>query len=85
MAFEKPVVATAIPGTLDMVEDGVSALLVPPGDAIALAEGIDRVLGDEALRRRLGRTAALVARDRFSSERMCTETLQYFEQVLAAS
>ena len=85
MAFERPVVATAIPGTLSMVEDGVSALLVPPGDAMALAEGIDRLLGDEALRRRLGRTAAMVARNRFSSERMCTETLQYFEQVLAAS
>src|SRR2546426_4804912 len=85
MAFEKPVVATAIPGTMSMVEDGVSALLVPPGDALALAEGIDRLLGDEGLRRRLGRTAAIVARDRFSSERMCAETLQYFERVLAAS
>src|SRR5207245_7741497 len=38
MAFEKPVVATAIPGTVDMVEDGVSALLVPSGDAKALDE-----------------------------------------------
>jgi len=85
MAFEKPVVATAIPGTADMVEDGVSALLVPPGDVKALAEAIDRLLGDEALRRRLGRTARAVAQERFSSTRMCAQTLQYFEEVLAAS
>jgi len=85
MAFEKPVVATAIPGTADMVEDGVSALLVPPGDAKALAEAIERLLGDEALRRRLGRTAGAVAQARFSSARMCAETLDYFEAVLAAS
>src|SRR5437879_13482348 len=45
MAFEKPVVATAIPGTLDMVEAGVSALLVPPGDAIRLAGGIGGCAG----------------------------------------
>src|SRR5207245_10772555 len=85
MAFEQPVVATAIPGTVDMVEDGVSALLVPPGDATALAEAIDRLLGDEAMRRRLGRTAGAVAQERFSSARMCAETLRYFEDVLAAS
>ena len=85
MAFEKPIVATAIPGTLSMVEDGVSALLVPPGDPRALAEAIDRLLGDETLRRRLGKAAASVARERFSSDRMCAETLRYFEQVLAAS
>ena len=85
MAFEKPIVATAIPGTLSMVEDGVSALLVPPGDPRALAEAIDRLLGDETLRRRVGKAAASVARERFSSDRMCAETLRYFEQVLAAS
>jgi len=85
MAFEKPVVATAIPDTADMVEDGLSALLVPPGDARALAEAIERLLGDEALRRRLGRTAGAVAQARFSSARMCAETLDYFEAVLAAS
>src|SRR3989442_12575079 len=71
MAFEKTVGAPAIPGTLDMVEDGVSALLVPPGDAMALARRIDRLLGDEGLRRRLGRTAAVGARERFSSARIC--------------
>src|SRR5207245_5588508 len=83
MAFEKPVVATAIPVPVDLVEDGVSALLVPSGDAKALAEAIERLLGDEALRRRLGRTAGAVAQARRSRGRMCAATVRAFGDVLA--
>lgn len=85
MAFGKPSVVSSLPGTRDMVEDGASAVLVPPGDPAALAHAIDRVLEDESLARRLGRQAALVARERFSLERMCSDTLRYFEEVLASS
>jgi len=85
MAFQKPIVASSIPGVLDMVEDGVSALLVPPGDPVALGAAIDRVLDDEALGARLGRAAASTARERFSVERMGAQTLTYLDQVLAAS
>lgn len=85
MFFAKPSVVSSLPGTRDMVEDGVSALLVPPGDPVALAAGIDRVLGDEDLARRLGQKAAEVAREKFSIDRMCGETFRYYEQVLAAS
>lgn len=85
MAFGKPVVASAVPGIMDMVEHGRSALLVPPGKPDALAEAIARVLSDEPLGRRLGQAAAGLAKERFSLGRMCDETLRYFEQVLAAS
>jgi len=85
MAFGKPIVASAIPGVTDMVEHEVSALLVPPGDPRALAAAIERILADEALGRRLGAAAASAAKERFSLDRMCNETLQYFERVLAAS
>ena len=43
MAHGKSVVATAIPGTLELVDDGVEGLLVPPSDPIALAEAIGRM------------------------------------------
>ena len=52
------IVASAVPGIVDVVEDGVNGLLVEPGDARALAAAIDRLLADPALAERLGRVAA---------------------------
>src|SRR5262249_20949455 len=54
MACGVPVVATAISGIPELIEDGVTGLLVPPDDPAALAGAIERLLGDPALRRRLG-------------------------------
>ena len=85
MALGKPIVASAVPGILDMVEDGVTASLVPPGDPKALAAAMQRILADESLATRLGVAAAKSAKERFSLNRMCNETQQYFERVLAAS
>ena len=48
------VVASRVGGIPDLVEDGVNGLLVSPGDAHALAEGLVRVLSDRALTERLG-------------------------------
>jgi glycosyltransferase involved in cell wall biosynthesis len=48
------VVASRVGGIPDLVEDGMSGLLVPPGDAHALAEALVRVLSDRALAERLG-------------------------------
>ena len=52
-----PVVASACDGILDVVRDGENGLLVKPGDAEALADGIERLCGDGALRERLGKAA----------------------------
>ena len=57
MAHGRPVVATAVGGLVDAVEDGVTGLLVPPDDAAALREAIERLLGDADLRARLGAAA----------------------------
>ena len=54
MACGSPVVASRVGGLQSTVLDGVTGLLVPEGDACALAETIARVLGDGALRWRLG-------------------------------
>ena len=51
LAAGKPVVATAVGGNPEIVEDGVGGRLVPPRDEAALADAILRVRGDEALRR----------------------------------
>ncbi len=66
MAYGRPVVATAVGGLLDAVEDEVTGLLVPPGDVKALRAAIERLLGDAELRHRLGTTARVIARERLS-------------------
>jgi glycosyltransferase involved in cell wall biosynthesis len=54
MASGVPVVASAISGIPELVEDDVSGLLVPPRDATAIAEALRRLQLDPPLRRRLG-------------------------------
>jgi glycosyltransferase involved in cell wall biosynthesis len=66
MAMELPVVATAIGGSLDQVEDGVTGYLVPPGDPQALADRIDLLLADADLRERMGRAGRARVAERFS-------------------
>lgn len=54
MASTVPVVATRIAGVGELVEDGVSGFIVPPGDPDSLAEKIEMLLADGALRARFG-------------------------------
>jgi len=55
LAAGVPVVATAVGGTPEVLDDGISGYLVPPGDAGALAERIGDLLGSEDRRRAMGR------------------------------
>lgn len=57
MAAARPVVASRIGQLAELIRDGHTGLLCPPGDAGALAQTIDRLRGDPTLRRRLGQTA----------------------------
>ncbi|HEX6782276.1 MAG TPA: glycosyltransferase [Solirubrobacterales bacterium] len=57
MAAGIPVVSSAIGGTEELIEDGRSGLLVPPGDALALAAALRRLLGDPRLREELATRA----------------------------
>ena len=82
MAHGRPVVATAVGGHLDLVEDGETGLLVPPGDIIALREALERLLGDPELRRRLGAAARERARERFSWEHVTPATVAAYEEAL---
>src|SRR5919204_317102 len=57
MAHGKPVVASAVGGIPEFVEDGVTGLLVEPGDVAGLRAAIERLLADPELRRRPRRAA----------------------------
>jgi glycosyltransferase involved in cell wall biosynthesis len=63
-----PVIATAHGGSQEIVQNGESGVLVPPGDAYALAGAIRRLLSDAPLRERLARAGQRRARDVFSAE-----------------
>ena len=58
MALKRAVVVTAVGGSVGLIKDGSSGILVPPRDVPALAGAIERVLDDPGLQERLGRTAA---------------------------
>lgn len=71
MGAARPIVATSVGGNPDLIEDGREGLIVPPGDHVALAEAIARLLRDRELAVRLG-AAARERRDReFTIEAMC--------------
>ena len=71
MAAGRPVVSTNLPTGVPWVnQDGVSGLVVTPGDPVALGDALRRLLDDGALRRRLGEGARRRAQTMFSRERM---------------
>jgi len=60
-------------GIPDIIEDGVSGLLVPPADPQALADAIERVAGDPAFARRLAEAGRERLRTRFSWDVITTK------------
>ncbi|HUZ81067.1 MAG TPA: glycosyltransferase [Gaiellaceae bacterium] len=79
MAQGKPVVATAVGGTPELVLDGETGLLVPPGDVEALTLALADVLGDADRARRLGEAARERARASFSASAMNERVLRMYE------
>jgi len=80
MAHGVPVVATGVGGLLDLVTDGETGLVVPPGDVAALRTALERLLGDPELRRRLGGAARQRARERFSWQTATDALLEAYEE-----
>lgn len=68
MAAGKPVIATMVGGIPEMIEDGVTGILVPPADDRALASALTRLLTNPELAARLGAAARLRVAARFTPE-----------------
>lgn len=83
-AARKPIVATDVGGTDEAIRSGETGLLVPPGDARALACAIRAILADSVLAARLADAAKMHASREFSAEAMCSRTLDIYEDVLAS-
>jgi len=81
MACEKAIVATSAGGIPEVVQDGVTGLLVPPKDHEALARAIVRLLKDPAVRAKMASAGLARVRERFSAERMVQDTLSVYQRV----
>jgi glycosyltransferase involved in cell wall biosynthesis len=84
MAHGKPVVATRVGGTAEVVVDGETGLLVPPRDPERLAEAISRILADPELARRFGEAGRARVEEHFSAEAMSRRVLAIYDEVVAA-
>jgi glycosyltransferase involved in cell wall biosynthesis len=82
-AMRRPVVATDIRGSREVVENGVTGLVVPPRDSTALAGAIRRLVTDEALRGELGAAGHRRARERFDEDAVVARTLEVYAALLA--
>ena len=82
MAHGRPVVATAVGGLLDLVEDGVTGLLVPPRDPTALAAALGQLLADPEARRAMGAAGRERIAREFSWEAWRSATLAAYAAAL---
>ena len=81
MAFGLPVIATNVGGLPEVVQDGVTGILVPPKNPEALADAIVRLLRDPDLRRRLGNAGRDRVLSEFRTDRIVEQTLSVYESV----
>jgi len=85
MATELPVVATRVGGVADLVEEGVTGLLVPAGDAPRLGAALAELSADRARARRMGRAGDARVRERHSAEEMAASYLRLYQRLLGAA
>src|SRR5262249_24891294 len=81
MRSRKPVVATAAPGTTEVVVDGQTGLLVPVRKPPALAQAIRTVIGDPVLARRLGEARGARVEAEFRGETMVARFAASYEEL----
>ena len=82
MAMEKPVIATRAGGAAEIVENGVTGLLVPPDDINGLAKAIVKMLEDEDNRKRMGKAGRKRVENMFSIEKNVGETQRIYLEIL---
>jgi starch synthase len=84
MACGTPVVASAVGGIPEVVDDGTTGLLVPPGDGFeaGLARAMDAVLGDPAAARRMGEAGRERAVGEFGWDAVARRTVRLYEEIV---
>ena len=83
MAAQVPIVATAVGGVPEIVENEESALLVPANDPAALAAAIARVVKDNSLSQRLARKATVLVETQFTSQNYARSLIEIYLDVIS--
>ena len=83
MVSNIPVVATAVGGIPEQIEDGVTGFLVPKADVEGMSKAIQRLLDDDELRSKIGISAGSYARKRFTIDHRVSAFLEFYEEILA--
>ncbi|MFQ5954175.1 MAG: glycosyltransferase family 4 protein [Kiloniellales bacterium] len=81
-ACGRPLVATDVPGCREVVHDGETGLMVPAGSVVPLADALQRLAGDGALRQRLGANARRLVETRFAEPLVVDQTLRLYRRLL---
>jgi glycosyltransferase involved in cell wall biosynthesis len=81
-ACGRPVVTTDMPGCREIIEDGVTGLIVPPGDPLALANALEQLISDPIRRGRMGSAARQQVILRFTAQQVNAATLAVYSKVL---
>jgi glycosyltransferase involved in cell wall biosynthesis len=81
-ACGKPLVASDVRGCRDVVRHGENGLLVPPQNPEALADALQRLLENQALRREYGQRSRVIAVRDFGEEKIIGETLAVYGELL---
>lgn len=84
MGFAKPVIGAATGGATDLIQDCVNGMLVPPRDVPKLAEAIDALLRDDALRLRMGRAGAELVREKYCFGRFKHDLDKIVDELISA-
>jgi glycosyltransferase involved in cell wall biosynthesis len=77
-ACGRPVVAANVPGSREAVQDGLNGFLVPPKNAAALAEALERLILSPELRRKMGKAGRKLVEDHFSVDKINQQTLALY-------
>ncbi|MGD0336270.1 MAG: glycosyltransferase [Candidatus Omnitrophota bacterium] len=82
MSYGKPVIGCGVGGVPEVINDGQTGILVPPGDAERLSSAIVGILSDRIALRQMGKAAREHIEQSFSLEKMVTHTASVYEEAL---
>jgi glycosyltransferase involved in cell wall biosynthesis len=82
-ASARPIVTTDIPGCKEVVEDNVTGLLVAVGDHVGLAQSLERLIKDEALRKEMGRAGRRLVEQRFNQQVVNEKTIDIYQELFS--
>jgi glycosyltransferase involved in cell wall biosynthesis len=81
MAMAKPMVATAVGGIPDIIDDGINGLLIPPEEPQALVDAAIKILGDKTYAAHLGQQALNLVQKRYNAVQMANQVCQVYQSI----